>query len=126
MGSPITLSGFNNIDWNSVLNALMQQESQPLTVLQSQQSDITAQQTAFSTFASKLGTLQSAVQDLTQGASFNGRAVSSSNTGALTASAGNNTPIGTYEVRRNGAVEGLPMALYRLQGDRFEFVRTLF
>jgi branched-chain amino acid transport system substrate-binding protein len=35
-------------------------------------------------------------------------------------------PIGTYEVRRNGAVEGLPMALYRLEGDRFEFVRTLF
>jgi len=34
--------------------------------------------------------------------------------------------IGTYQVRRNGAVEGLPMALYRLEGDRFEFVRTLF
>jgi branched-chain amino acid transport system substrate-binding protein len=36
------------------------------------------------------------------------------------------SPIGTYQVRRSGAVEGLPMALYRLQGDRFEFVRTLF
>jgi hypothetical protein len=36
------------------------------------------------------------------------------------------SPIGTYRVRRNGAVEGLPMALYRLRGDRFEFVRTLF
>ena len=36
------------------------------------------------------------------------------------------SPIGTYEVRRNGAVEGLPMALYRLRGDRFEYVRTLF
>jgi branched-chain amino acid transport system substrate-binding protein len=36
------------------------------------------------------------------------------------------SPIGTYEVRRNGAVEGLPMALYRLQGDRFEYVRSLF
>jgi branched-chain amino acid transport system substrate-binding protein len=33
--------------------------------------------------------------------------------------------IGTYEVRRNGAVEGLPVALYRLQGDRFEYLRTL-
>jgi hypothetical protein len=29
-------------------------------------------------------------------------------------------------VRRSGAVEGLPMALYRLEGDRFEYVRTLF
>jgi branched-chain amino acid transport system substrate-binding protein len=36
------------------------------------------------------------------------------------------SPIGTYQVRRNGAVEGLPMALYRLSGDRFELVRTLF
>jgi branched-chain amino acid transport system substrate-binding protein len=36
------------------------------------------------------------------------------------------SPIGTYEVRRNGAVEGLPMALYGLRGDRFELVRTLF
>ena len=36
------------------------------------------------------------------------------------------SPIGTYQVRRNGAIEGLPMALYRLKGDRFEFVRTLF
>jgi branched-chain amino acid transport system substrate-binding protein len=35
------------------------------------------------------------------------------------------SPIGTYEVRRNGAVEGLPVALYRLQGDRFEYLRTL-
>ncbi|MEA2331947.1 MAG: branched-chain amino acid transport system substrate-binding protein [Thermoleophilaceae bacterium] len=35
------------------------------------------------------------------------------------------SPIGTYEVRRTGAVEGLPVALYRLEGDRFEFVRTL-
>jgi len=36
------------------------------------------------------------------------------------------SPIGTYEVRRNGSVEGLPMALYKLRGDRFEYVRTLF
>jgi hypothetical protein len=28
-------------------------------------------------------------------------------------------------VRRSGAVEGLPMALYRLRGDRFEYVRSL-
>jgi branched-chain amino acid transport system substrate-binding protein len=36
------------------------------------------------------------------------------------------SPIGTYEVRRNGAVEGLSLALYRLEGDRFEYLRTLF
>jgi branched-chain amino acid transport system substrate-binding protein len=35
------------------------------------------------------------------------------------------SPIGTYEVRRNGAVEGLSLALFRLEGDRFEHVRPL-
>jgi ABC-type branched-subunit amino acid transport system substrate-binding protein len=35
------------------------------------------------------------------------------------------SPIGIYEVRRNGAVEGLSLGLYRLEGDRFEFSRAL-
>jgi len=30
MGSPITFSGFNNIDFGSVLNAIIQQERQPI------------------------------------------------------------------------------------------------
>jgi branched-chain amino acid transport system substrate-binding protein len=33
--------------------------------------------------------------------------------------------LGTYEVHGNGTVEGLPLALWRLRGGRFEFVRTL-
>jgi flagellar hook-associated protein 2 len=99
MSSPVTLTGFNNIDWSQVLNALMTQESQPLTVLQNQQSVISAQQTAFSNFAAKLSTLESTIDDLQSASSFNGRAVSSSNTAALTASVSSNTPIGTYEVK---------------------------
>jgi flagellar hook-associated protein 2 len=98
MSSPVTLTGFNNIDWSQVLDALMQQESQPLTVLQNQQSDLSAQQTAFGTYASKLATLQSSIDDLQSASAFNGRAVSSSNTSALTATVGSGTPIGTYEV----------------------------
>jgi branched-chain amino acid transport system substrate-binding protein len=35
------------------------------------------------------------------------------------------SPIGAYTVRRTGAVDGLPLALYRLQGDRFELGRML-
>ena len=38
MGSPVTLSGFNNIDFGSVLNALMQQERIPVTQLETQQT----------------------------------------------------------------------------------------
>jgi flagellar hook-associated protein 2 len=98
MSSPITLTGFNNIDWGQVLDALMQQESQPLTLLQRQQSEISAQQTAFSTFASKLSSLENSVEDLQSGSAFNGRAVSSSNASVVTASAGSSTPIGTFDV----------------------------
>ena len=36
------------------------------------------------------------------------------------------SPIGRYQVRRNGSVEGIPMALYRLRVDRFELAQTLF
>ena len=45
MGSTITFSGFNDIDFNTVLNALMDQASQPLTALQTQQSALQSQVT---------------------------------------------------------------------------------
>jgi branched-chain amino acid transport system substrate-binding protein len=35
------------------------------------------------------------------------------------------SPIGVFDVRRNGAVDGLALGLYRLEGDRFEFSRAL-
>ena len=30
MGTPISFSGFNNIDFSSIVNAIVQQDSQPL------------------------------------------------------------------------------------------------
>ena len=88
MGSPVTLSGFNNIDFGSVLNALMQQERIPVTQLESQQTALKAQQTAFGTFATRLAALESAAEDLTRATAFQGRSASVSNTSALTASTG--------------------------------------
>jgi branched-chain amino acid transport system substrate-binding protein len=35
------------------------------------------------------------------------------------------SPIGIYAVHRTGAVSGVPLALYRLEGDRFELARPL-
>ena len=43
MASPITFSGFNDIDFNLILNAVMQQASQPLTALQARQSNVESQ-----------------------------------------------------------------------------------
>jgi len=43
MSSPITLSGFNNIDFSQVLNALMAQERIPVTQLTTQQTALSNQ-----------------------------------------------------------------------------------
>ena len=69
MSSPITLSGFNNIDFSSVLNALMAQERIPVTQLTTQQTALNNQKTFFTTFASKLASLESAVTALSAGTS---------------------------------------------------------
>ena len=98
MGSPITLSGFNNIDFNQILTAIMQQERLPVTQLESQQTALKAQQNAFGTFASRLASLQSAAEALTSTSSYNGRSVSVSNTSAMSANVTSTTPVGSYEI----------------------------
>jgi flagellar hook-associated protein 2 len=94
----VTLSGFNNIDFGSILEALMKQERLPVTQLESQQTALRAQQSAFATFATKLDALQSAANDLQNASGFSGRAASISNPAALSASVGSATPIGIYEI----------------------------
>jgi flagellar hook-associated protein 2 len=97
MGSPITFSGFNQIDFNMILNAVMQQERQPLTALESRKTDLEAQNTTFGTFLSKLTTLESAAEALAEADSFASVSASSSDdgVGVSTTSA---TVEGTYDV----------------------------
>ena len=85
MSSPITFSGFNNIDFNTVLTALMNQYSQPLTALQTQQSNVQAQSTTYGTLASQLSTLNDAATAL--GSSSNVSAFAASSSDSSTASA---------------------------------------
>lgn len=97
MGSPITFSGFNSIDWNQVLEAVMAQERQPVTTLQTQKSTLETQKTAFGTFLSKLSTLESAIDKLSTTTSINPtKAVSSS--ANVEVSASSTATAGTYNV----------------------------
>lgn len=98
MGSPITLSGFNNIDFAQVLNALMAQERLPVVQLEEQKKALTNQKGFFATFASKLAALESAVEALTAANAFEGRAAALSDTTAAAVSAGADTPVGAYSV----------------------------
>jgi flagellar hook-associated protein 2 len=93
----VTFSGFNNIDWSSVLNAVMAQERQPVTALESQRSALKSQQTAFATLATKLSTLESAVSDLARTSAFDGRTGSSTNSAAVSIDPGTAAP-GSYDV----------------------------
>jgi flagellar hook-associated protein 2 len=96
MSSPITLSGFNNIDFSQVLTALMAQERIPVTQLETQQKALTNQKTFFTQFASKLASLESAVAGLSAPNAFDGRSATVSDPTAATVQVGGTTPKGSY------------------------------
>jgi flagellar hook-associated protein 2 len=95
----ITMSGFNNIDWNAVLTAVMQQESQPLTLMQTQRTTLQSQSTAFSTLATRLASLESAATDLSGAGTVAGRSVTTTDTSAMSVSADSTALPGTYDVQ---------------------------
>lgn len=97
MGSPITLSGFNSIDFNQVLEAVMLQERAPLTRLETQKKTLETQNTAFSTLAGKLSTLESAIEALGKADSLALLKASSSDQGVGVSATGG-TIAGTYDV----------------------------
>jgi flagellar hook-associated protein 2 len=98
MGSPITFSGFNSIDFNQVLNAIMTAERAPLTALETQKTALNTQGTAFTTLASKLGALESALATLTDADGFSPFAVASGDPDAVGVSATTGSVAGLYEV----------------------------
>lgn len=64
MSSPITFSGFNDIDFNTVLSALMTQASLPLTTLQGQQRALNTQVSSFDTLSARVSSLRTAADKL--------------------------------------------------------------
>jgi flagellar hook-associated protein 2 len=98
MGSPITLSGFNNIDFSMILNAIMQQERVPVTQLETQKVALQAQKSAFGTLASKLAALDAAAEALTKSTAFNGSTMTVSDSTRLQATTTGTAPAGTYEI----------------------------
>ena len=79
MSSPITFSGFNDIDFNAVLEALVAQERQPVVQLETQQSELQKQRAAFGTLATRLSAVESAAQSLASSTAFSATKATSSN-----------------------------------------------
>ncbi len=98
MGSPITFSGFNQIDFSMILNAVMQQESAPLTRLDTQKKALETQKTLFGTLSTKLGALKTAADALKNESSLGVLKATSSGPGVeVSAASGTNT--GTYNIK---------------------------
>jgi flagellar hook-associated protein 2 len=98
MSSPVTLSGFNSIDFGTILNLVMQQASQPLQVLQTQQSTLSTENSTYSLLASKLGSLETAAADLSTSSSVTQYSATSSDTTALGVATTSSAIAGTYNV----------------------------
>ena len=97
MSSPITFSGFNSIDFNQILNAVMAQERTPLTRLETQKKTLESQNSAFGTLAGRLGSLASALDGLGGEDSLSFLKATSSDAG-VGVSATSGTVTGTYDL----------------------------
>ena len=98
MGSPITFSGFNNIDFGTVLNAIMQQEHAPIDTIEAQQKSLQTKNSAFATLATKLAALKTAAADLTSSDNTSRVTANSSDATAVGISTGSASITGRYDV----------------------------
>ncbi|MGH9310275.1 MAG: flagellar filament capping protein FliD [Vicinamibacterales bacterium] len=97
MGSPITFSGFNSIDFNMILNAVMQQERIPLTALETRKSTLETQSSTFGTLLTKITALETAAKELGEVDSLASLSASSSDEG-VGVSTTSGTVEGAYDV----------------------------
>ena len=124
MGSPITFSGFNNIDFGSILNVIMTAERAPLTALETQKTTLNQQNTAFTSLTSKLGALQTAVSELTNATGFNPYAVASGTPDRVGATSTGGSVAGLYEVVVSELAKSQVMASTSTYASQDEVVAT--
>ena len=95
---PITLSGFNNIDFKSIVDILIKSERQPLDRLEAQQKSEQARLTAYNSLTSSLSRLQSAFAALQPSSVYGDLKASTSDSTVLTATPNSSAAKGTFSV----------------------------
>jgi len=98
VSSGITFSGFNNIDFNLVVNAAMTQASQPLNSLKTQQSALKSQVSTFDTLQTKLSALDSAASALAAGTALTTYSATVSDSSIVSATTATGAIPGHYDV----------------------------
>src|SRR5437764_14793242 len=84
----VTLSGFNGIDFNTIISAVMQSESQPLQDLQTQQQAMQNRDSAMVSLAGIISNLETPVAGLTSATGFSNVAATSTDTSVGTVTLG--------------------------------------
>ena len=98
MSSPITLSGFNNIDFKSIIDIIIKSEHQPIDRIQALQKTEQARLSAYSSLSTNLSSLQSAFEALESSSAYGNLKASSSDTTTLTVSATASASKGTFSI----------------------------
>lgn len=97
--TPTATTNVGPLDVNSLVSQLMTVESQPLTQLQGQDSQVTAQISAYGTLNSALSTYQTAMNNLGLLSSFQANTATSSDNTVLTSTASSAAATGTSTVQ---------------------------
>jgi flagellar hook-associated protein 2 len=94
----ITLSNFNGIDFSSVIETLMQYESQPLNAVKAEQTKIRNKDSAFVSLGGLVSALQDPVNSLLSSKTFSTVGASSTDTSIATVVSGPDSSVGQYNV----------------------------
>jgi flagellar hook-associated protein 2 len=110
MGTPITFSGFNSVDFNLVLNSVMASAAQPLTALQNRQSAVQSQIANLATLTSKASAVQTAAAALSTAATLTSFSAASTNAAAVAVSTTSGGVAGHYDIIVNELAHAQVMA----------------
>jgi flagellar hook-associated protein 2 len=110
MGTPITFSGFNSIDFNLVLNSVMASAAQPLTALQNRQSAVQSQIANLATLTSRASAVQTAAAALSTATALTTFSAASTNAAAVAVTATSGGVAGHYDIIVNELAHAQVMA----------------
>jgi flagellar hook-associated protein 2 len=96
--SAVTFSGANGIDFSVILEAVMEQESAPLTALQTKQTTLETKSSDLTKLASVLGTLESAAEALSKSSAFGAKTTTSTDSSIVAVTGTEDSVIGTYDI----------------------------
>ena len=94
----VSFSGFNGYDFGSIVDAIMESESQPLVSLQTQQQSVKDKDAALVQLNGFIGALQTQAKTLVNESTFSNVAGESSDTSVATAAVGSDALPGRYDL----------------------------